>query len=88
MNHDVIVIGASAGGVEVLLKLAGALPADLPASIFLVIHTLPGHRSELPELLSRRGPLPSACRIAAARSMDWIATSSHRRVVAERRSAM
>src|SRR5438067_9132194 len=59
MNHDTIVIGASAGGVEVLLKLAGALPADLPASIFLVIHTLPGHRSELPELLSRRGPLPA-----------------------------
>jgi two-component system, chemotaxis family, protein-glutamate methylesterase/glutaminase len=59
MNHDVIVIGASAGGVEVLLNLAPGLRADLPASIFVVVHTVPGQRSPLPELLSARGPLPA-----------------------------
>lgn len=38
MNHDVIVIGASAGGLEVLPGLAGALPADLRASLLVVLH--------------------------------------------------
>jgi two-component system chemotaxis response regulator CheB len=59
MSHDVIAIGASAGGVEVLLDLARDLPKDLPAALFVVIHLPAGHPSTLPELLSRRGPLPA-----------------------------
>ena len=59
MNHDVIVIGGSAGSLEVLFGLAAELPADLPASIFIALHTSPGSVSPLPELLSRRGPLPA-----------------------------
>lgn len=59
MNRDVIVIGASAGGVEVLLDMVRTLPADLPAAVFVVIHVAPGHTSTLPELLSHRGPLPA-----------------------------
>ncbi len=58
-QRDVVVIGASAGGVELLLELVGELPADLPASIFVVIHTTPGYLSSLPELLTARGPLPA-----------------------------
>jgi two-component system chemotaxis response regulator CheB len=38
MNHDVIAIGASAGGVQVLLDLVRELPADLAASLFVVLH--------------------------------------------------
>src|SRR5262245_54488215 len=57
MNHDVIAIGASAGGVEVLLNLAMDLPPDLPAALFVVLHSSPQHMSMLPELLSERGPL-------------------------------
>jgi two-component system chemotaxis response regulator CheB len=60
MNHDVIVIGASAGGLDVLLDTARRLPADLPASLFVVVHTSPSHPSHLPELLSERGPLPAS----------------------------
>ncbi len=59
MKHDIIVIGASAGGVEILLKLVAGLPADLPASIFVALHTSPEHVSMFPQLLSRRGPLPA-----------------------------
>jgi two-component system chemotaxis response regulator CheB len=59
-HHDVVTIGASAGGVEVLLTLAQSLPKDLPAAIFVVIHTVPMQVSTLPELLSSRGPLPAA----------------------------
>jgi two-component system chemotaxis response regulator CheB len=59
-NRDVIVLGASAGGVEALTRLCGGLPADLPASVFVVQHVAPTARSVLPELLSRAGPLPAA----------------------------
>ncbi|HZU68462.1 MAG TPA: chemotaxis protein CheB [Ktedonobacteraceae bacterium] len=56
-GHDIIVIGASAGGVEALMKLASELPADLPASIFIILH-IPAHSpSLLPEILSRSCPL-------------------------------
>jgi len=59
MNRDVIAIGASAGGIEVLLDLVRELPEDLPAAVFVVVHVPAGHPSLLPELLSRRGPLPA-----------------------------
>ncbi len=59
MNRDVIAIGASAGGVELLLDLVPRLPAELPASVFIVVHMPAGHKSTLPELLSHRGPLPA-----------------------------
>jgi two-component system, chemotaxis family, protein-glutamate methylesterase/glutaminase len=59
MNHDVITIGASAGGIEVLLELVRELPADLPASVFVVVHVPAGHESLLPELLTERGKLPA-----------------------------
>ncbi len=59
MNRDVIVIGASTGGLQVLLGAVGELPANLPASIFIVVHTSPDFLSPLPDLLSTRGALPA-----------------------------
>jgi two-component system, chemotaxis family, protein-glutamate methylesterase/glutaminase len=56
MSHDVVTIGASAGGLEVLREMALALPADLPASLFVVLHTVAGRTSQLPRLLSGRLP--------------------------------
>ena len=58
-GHDIIVIGASAGGVELLLDLVPELPPGLPASLFVVVHTPPGQESGLAELLARRGRLPA-----------------------------
>ena len=58
-NRDIIVVGASAGGVEVLLELVPELPPTLPASLFVVLHTPPEHATALPELLSSRGRLPA-----------------------------
>ena len=58
MNRDIIAIGASAGGIEVLLDLVTGLPRELPASLFIVLHTVPHRDSLLPELLSGRGVLP------------------------------
>lgn len=57
--HDIIVIGASAGGVEVLTEIAKGLSGDLQAALFVVLHLPPGVKSALPEILSRNGPLPA-----------------------------
>ena len=52
-----IVIGASAGGVEALRTLVQGLPAHFPASVFVVLH-IPAHKpSMLPTLLCHAGPL-------------------------------
>ncbi len=59
-TKDVIVIGASAGGVEVLASIVRALPPDLPASVLIVLHVAPSSPSILPSLLQRRCALPVA----------------------------
>src|SRR5215471_18056132 len=59
-HHDIIVVGASTGGVEALGQLVAGIPADLPAAVFVVLHMQPGFASVLPEMLSKRGPLRAA----------------------------
>lgn len=58
-RRDLVVIGASAGGVSALCRLASALPAGFPAAVCVVLHVGP-NRSSLPELLSAAGPLPAS----------------------------
>jgi two-component system chemotaxis response regulator CheB len=55
----VIVIGASAGGVEALSRLVKTLPADFAAPIFVVLHVSPHAPSLLPGILERAGKLPA-----------------------------
>jgi two-component system, chemotaxis family, protein-glutamate methylesterase/glutaminase len=58
-GHDIVVIGASAGGVRAVLELVSSLPAGLPAALFVAIHSRPDTASSLPELLSQRGAIPA-----------------------------
>jgi two-component system chemotaxis response regulator CheB len=58
-TRDVVVIGASAGGVEALRELARGLPAAFPAAIFIVVHIPTDAPSMLPQILTRSGPLPA-----------------------------
>lgn len=57
-RRDIIVIGGSAGALDVMLDIAGAVPRDFTGSIFIVSH-VGANRSHLPELLSTAGPLPA-----------------------------
>ena len=69
-GHDIIVIGASAGGVEAFSQLARHLPEDLPAAIFVVLH-VPAHgTSWLPQ-----HPQPPRAAAGAA-SGRWARRSS------------
>ncbi|MBD2305162.1 chemotaxis protein CheB [Chroococcidiopsis sp. FACHB-1243] len=52
-GHDIIVIGASAGGVEALSQLLSHLPSDIPAAIFVVLHVPSESHSILPKILNR-----------------------------------
>jgi two-component system chemotaxis response regulator CheB len=56
-GHDIIVVGASAGGVEALVTLARSLKRNLQAAVFVVLHIPAYSPSFLPEILNRAGPL-------------------------------
>ena len=55
--QHVVVIGASAGGVEALLTLARELRPGLPAAICIVLHQPRNSPSVLPGLMTRAGEL-------------------------------
>jgi two-component system chemotaxis response regulator CheB len=55
--HDIVVIGASAGGVDAITMLIKGLPADLAASLFVVCHLLPDSNNHLVDALNTAGPL-------------------------------
>jgi two-component system chemotaxis response regulator CheB len=83
-HHDILVIGASAGGVEAVRDLVRELPRDLPAAVLVVVHLDPSSDSRLAEILSSEHGL----RASAARHGDtiqpghvWVAPPDHHLMV-------
>jgi two-component system, chemotaxis family, protein-glutamate methylesterase/glutaminase len=60
IRPDIVVIGASSGGIDALSSVVAGLPRDLPAALFVVQHVPSQSRSLLPEILGRAGPLPAS----------------------------
>jgi two-component system, chemotaxis family, protein-glutamate methylesterase/glutaminase len=58
--HDIIVMGASSGGIESLMEIVSGLPSDLLAAIFVVLHVSPRGTTKFPEILTRAGHIPAA----------------------------
>src|SRR5438477_12809936 len=56
-GFDVVALAASAGGLTALSRVLAALPADFPATLVVVQHLDPRHRSLMADILSRRTPL-------------------------------
>ncbi|MFM0597868.1 chemotaxis protein CheB [Paraburkholderia dilworthii] len=56
--YELVVIGGSAGGIEVLNVLLGALPADFAAAVMIVTHLPPDSPSYLVPAFAHRCALP------------------------------
>jgi two-component system chemotaxis response regulator CheB len=56
-TRDIIVVGASSGGLDALKQLVGSLPSSLPAAVFIVWHVSPESPNLLPELLRKNSAL-------------------------------
>jgi two-component system chemotaxis response regulator CheB len=54
----IIVVGASAGGVEALRELVAGFPPDLGAAVYIILHTSDRGASAMPAILRRKSTLP------------------------------
>lgn len=59
VKRDIVVVGASAGGVQALELLVRGISKDFQGSMLVVLHIPPWAPSGLAPILSRSGPLPA-----------------------------
>ena len=57
-HPQMVVIGASAGGIKALQTFFEAIPPHTGAAFVVVVHLDPEHRSELPRILATRTAMP------------------------------
>jgi ferritin-like metal-binding protein YciE len=57
-HRDIVVIGASAGGLQALQQILSAMPRNVEAALLAVLHTADHSGSMLPQILQRRSNMP------------------------------
>jgi two-component system, chemotaxis family, protein-glutamate methylesterase/glutaminase len=83
-----VVAGASAGGVETLVSLVRAMPADFPLPVLVVLHLAPTGPTVLPAILARAGTLPAEPAAEGLRPQPghvYVAPSDHHLEIAHGR---
>lgn len=58
-RRNIVVIGASAGGIEALSQVISRMPPDFPGAVAVVVHVASAATSVLPRILNRLGTLPA-----------------------------
>ena len=87
-HRDVVVVGASAGGVEALTAFVQRVPPELPASVFVVLHLLATGTSVLHSILARAGRLPTSLAVDGERyerGHIYVARPDHHLLIGEDR---
>src|SRR5689334_10120627 len=87
-TRDIIVIGASAGGVQALSNLVSELPGHVPAAVFIVLHVASHAPSLLPSILARESKLPVSHAIdgeAISGGRIYVAPPDHHLLVEDER---
>jgi two-component system, chemotaxis family, protein-glutamate methylesterase/glutaminase len=75
-GRNIMVIGASAGGLEALDQLIGQFPTDIPAAILIIQHMSPENTGVA--LLHRLGKYKAfECALAAKRGEGCTRTNLH-----------
>jgi two-component system, chemotaxis family, protein-glutamate methylesterase/glutaminase len=83
-GKDIIVIGASAGGIEPIRTILGGLPADFPGSVFIVVHTSANSPGVLDMIFDKAGKLPALTVDAGERIAPgkvYVARSDHHLII-------
>jgi two-component system chemotaxis response regulator CheB len=60
LRRDIVVVGASAGGIAAISRFVSGLPADLGAAVLIVLHMSPEFPRVLAQRLAEIGALPAA----------------------------
>jgi two-component system, chemotaxis family, protein-glutamate methylesterase/glutaminase len=59
-EREIVVVGASAGGISPLQSIVRGLPTDFPAAILIALHISRQSGGLLPDMLAGAGPLPAS----------------------------
>jgi two-component system chemotaxis response regulator CheB len=88
VGHNIIVIGASMGGIEAMKKLLASLPGNIGASLFAVLHLHPNSPSMLHKMLATKTSLPIKFAEDGAvprQGMVYLAPPDHHLILEEKR---
>ena len=83
-RKDIVVIGASAGGIDAIRTIAAGLPHDFGGSLFVVVHTAPAAPGVLDVIFGNAGPLPAAAAVNGERIMPgriYVAQPDHHLII-------